>query len=155
MTRRDTRPYIRTYEVVLSVGTTTSARYSSAAQRFSRKHSSTDVGIRRIVKIDFGDDGLDLRPDAPVEARNAAEKVNLDEELLAFVLKLLRGQRRSSGPIAQVGGRISAVAVLLGKVGGNVVADEGETLRLGRHDVVVALEAAPLGEVVANIKGGW
>lgn len=97
------------------------------------------LGVVGVVKVDGRDGGLDEGPDAPVEAREPAEQVDLSDEFVDF------------GGLVHGGGRGVRE---LGKVGADVLGDKLAALGAGGEHAVVAVEATPLGEVVGEVKGG-
>lgn len=75
---------------------------------------------------------MNKSPDAPVEAWDATERLDLFEDAIdACAMLFLR-------PI--------------GSVGRHIFIDEGSTRGAGRKSAIVAIEAAPFGEVVGYVE---
>lgn len=89
--------------------------------------------ITRIVEINLANRGLDERPDAPIEARRTAEEVDFRKELVHVAPLVLPIQKTV--------------------VAGEIVLHEVTALRARGEDGEVAVEAAPLGEVVCDVEG--
>lgn len=106
--------------------------------------SEPRLGVRCVVKVDLGDGRLDQRPDAPVEARHAPEDVHLLEQLLDLGVLVDDSTSAAAGvPLLEEA-----------KVGLDVLGYELAALGAGRQDAEVAVETAPLGEVVREVEGG-
>ena len=94
------------------------------------------LSVRSIVKVNVRDDGLDRGPDAPEEAGDAAERIDLGHELPGFLFLVHRCARQ------------------LGE-GLDVLANESMSLRAGGNGGIVAAVADPFGKVVRNVECHW
>jgi len=96
--------------------------------------SQPDFGVRGVVEVYLRDGGLYESPDAPVKAWDATKCLDLFEQAVDTLALL------GLGPC--------------GGVMGYVFVDKGTTRGAGWESAVVAIEAAPFGEVVGYVESG-
>lgn len=100
--------------------------------------SQPDLGVRGIVKVNLRDGGLYESPDAPVESWDTTERLDLFKYAIDACALFFR--RPASSVVRYV------------------FIDEGSTRGPSRKNAMVAIEAAPFGEVVGYVescRGGY
>ncbi|KAI7498865.1 hypothetical protein KC357_g51 [Hortaea werneckii] len=103
--------------------------------------AESDLGVRGVVEVDLADGGLDQGPHAPVEARHAAEGVDLLQHRGHVVVEV------------DFDGEVVAVVDGVVSEGADVAFEEVETLGVGRHCGMVTVHAGPFGEVSMKLTG--
>ncbi len=97
--------------------------------------SQPDLGVRGIVKVYLRDGRLYQSPDAPIEAWDTAERLDLFEYAIDICALLF--PRPVSGVVRYV------------------FIDESSTCGASRKSAMVAIEAAPFGKVVGYVESCW